>query len=367
MLILDDFTQNQIHSLLLDEKWHINSINDMGSLNTYGLLNSPVQKIIIKHDGTETPIIVKALGPEPQFLFRKLYEVFGHATSLQLKEFDRYCYFLSICDMPTRERFFYENYNKVLNDYIPHFFGSIQNRDGQRHLLIEDLSKCHCINKSETPKDWGNKEINLALETLAFFHTINLCSAIVKKQDKTKSDYSGISNFLKSLEMSMQINSGMRRIELVDKAADVYISAIEQYEELLHDYKVNLTHHDFNIRNMCIDENTQHLKVYDWEFIDYESPIMDLADFLLSLSPAALETYYLDNWLDIYHKKLYSRGKQLSVYDIKLLLYVNLLKFSATRMNMYLLFYCQRKMPYKERIYSNLALLLRSLSGQIKI
>ena len=115
MLVLDKNAQGKIFTAFADFGWNVDGVYDIGLLNKNGLLNSPIQKLIVKHDGIETSVAVKSLGPEPRLLFRKLYEIFGCATDLQLNEFDRCCYFLSMMNMPERERIFYENHNKKLN------------------------------------------------------------------------------------------------------------------------------------------------------------------------------------------------------------------------------------------------------------
>lgn len=367
MLTLDKTAKEKVFTAFADFGWRVSCVYDIGLLNKSGLLNSPIQKLVVEHDGTETPVVVKTLGPEPRLLFRELYEVFGHATDLQLDEFDRCCYFLSMMNMPERERVFYENHNKQLSKYIPIFFGSIRDDSGRWYLLMEDLSDYYCIDKAEAPESWGDGEIKLVLETLTYFHTAGLYSGQAAPQISAGRNLNEISAFLESLNAAMRTYSGIISDRGVDNAADKYISRIEYCEKILFEYGTMQIHHDFNIRNMCIDKRTWTLKVYDWEFIDNESPLMDLADFLISLSPEALGQECLDKWINIYCKTLNSLGKQTNYNDIKLLLYINILKFSATRMNMYLLFYCKKRRPYIERMYSNIGLILSSLGQQIDI
>ncbi len=348
---------------LLSSQWQVKDICWTRETGLGGLLNGPIQKLLIRHDGIETIIAVKTLGPEPRLLFRSLYKWFGLASQQQLEAFDRHCSYLSMRDMLLRERTFYENHNEAINDCIPKFYGCIQ-QGGLFYLLMEDLGGCQCINQVEHPECWREPEIRLAVDTMAYFHSIPLCPANIFDVGGGF-DYVGIAEFLESLTVSMRVQAGMERIAVVDTAAETFISHLTFYEGLLAEYGRKLTHHDYNIRNICIDQHAWKLKVYDWEFIDYENPLMDMADFLVSISSGALSPPLLEKWLAIYQDALGRYGTVASIEEIKRQLYCCLLKFAATRMNMYLLFYCRKKERYIERLYKNLSLLLPVLEKQV--
>jgi len=349
----------------LSSQWKVEDIRWTREVGTGGLLNSPIRKLLVRHDGINTIIAVKTLGPEPKLLFRSLYEKFGFAGQRQLEDFDRYCSYLSMEEMPLREQMFYENHNKALNDCIPAFYGCIQENE-LSYLLMEDLGGCRCINQAEHPECWGEPEIRLAVETMAYFHTIPLCPTNMPVTGGCF-DYDSVARFLESLTVSMQAYAGMERIAEVDTAAQAFISHLALYESHLSEYERKLIHHDYNIRNICIDQHVWKLKVYDWEFIDYENPLMDMADFLVSLSSEALSPLLLEKWLKIYRDTLNRYGEVVSMETIKRQLYYNLLKFTATRMNMYLLFYCKKKERYINRLYENLGLLLSALKKQAEL
>lgn len=347
---------------MLSSRWQVSDICWTKDVGLGGLLNDPIQKLLIRHDGVETIIAVKTLGPEPRLLFRSLYERFGFASPQKLKDFDRCCPYLSMREMPLRERTFYENHNDAINDCIPQFYGCIQQGE-LFYLLMEDLGGCRLINQVEHPECWREPEIKLAVDTMAYFHSIPLCPANTFDVG-SGFDYVSIAEFLESFTVSMRIRSGMERIAVVDTAAETFISHLTFYEGLLSEYGKKLTHHDYNIRNICIDQYAWKLKVYDWEFIDYENPLMDMVDFLASISSEALSPPLLEKWLTMYQDALSRYGMATSLEEIKRQLYCCLLKFAATRMNMYLLFYCRKKERYMERLYKNLSLLLSVLEAQ---
>ena len=348
---------------MLSSRWHITDICWTKEVGLGGLLNDPIQKLLIRHDGIETIIAVKTLGPEPRLLFRSLYDRFGFASRQELENFDRHCSYLSMREMPLRERAFYENHNEAINDCIPKFYGCIQQGE-LFYLLMEDLGDCRLINQVEHPEYWREPEIELAIDTMAYFHSISLCPANMFDVGGGF-DYGDIAEFLESLTTSMRVRAGMERIAVVDTAAKAFISHLTFYEGLLSEYGKKLTHHDYNIRNICIDQYAWKLKVYDWEFIDYENPLMDMVDFLASISSEALSPPLLEKWLTIYQDALSRYGMAASMEEIKRQLYCCLLKFTATRMNMYLLFYCRKKESYMERLYKNLGLMLSVLEKQV--
>lgn len=276
-----------------------------------------------------------------------------------MEDFDACCFYLSMEAMPQRERSFYREHNSEIDIYMPEFYGTVD-RDDSCLLLMEDLSYCKYMDQIRCPEVWGIKEVTLAVKALAFLHNRELCKKDILLCSYWKADYNRIAVFLESMERNLITYSGMERIAAVDQAAYRFIFHLEKYEGQLNQYGKRMIHHDFNIRNICIDIKRWQLKVYDWEFIDYKNPIIDLVDLFLSLSSNFLNQENLDGWLKIYINEAmkYGAGGR-ALWEIKEQLYYNILKFSATRMNMYLLFYARVKDSYMERMYRNLFLLLK--------
>lgn len=350
----------EMKRILFRRGWRITNIRFVASSKGTGLLNKPVQKYEVEHDGKETIVIVKIQEHEPRFLFRKLYQEHGHASDDQMEEFDNYCFYLSMENMPERERTFYQYHDPALNDFVPEIYGIVR-VDNSWLLLMEDISYCGYMDKVNSPEMWGNKEIILAVKTLAFFHSMNICEKVMQFCTvRSQYEYGGIKKFLESLEKNMIMYSGMTRIPEVEEAAFRFILHIEEYEKYLDHYGKKVIHHDFNIRNICIDEEKWKLKIYDWEFVDYKNPIMDLVDLFLGFSSKVLTRENIDNWVKIYCDGLIQYGTDRKTQgEIKEQLYYNVLKYAATRMNMYLLFYTRWKDSYMERMYGNLFLLLK--------
>lgn len=107
-------------------------------------------------------------------------------------------------------------------------------------------------------------------------------------------------------------------------------------------------------------ENKEHLKVYDWEFLDIGCPMFDIVDLLLSISPRYINRKIIDKLIEAYVEH-YSKlaGVTLSLEHYFDLLYYSALKYAATRMNMYLLCYKRKKLKYIERMYFNLRQILK--------
>lgn len=357
-------SEERIINILEKQNWNITGIQRLPLYKGGGLLNGPVIKYSVCHDGKITNIAVKNVSIEPRILFRDLYSINARADKQQLHLFDRCCSFLSMDRMPEREMFLYENRNLAISKNIPQIYG-MEYKDQTLLLLMEDLSYCSCMDQIETPAVWGLEDISLAVETLALFHHIELCPkkkiALGGVPEKSETITLFLNEFKDNINKYVVIN----RIPQVEAAAADYIQRFSKYETCLKEYRKILIHNDFNIRNICLDKKSKKIKVYDWEFIDYGSPIMDLVDLFLSLSSEYLEKVNLDVWLQLYIKKASVYGETgLNISDLKEQLYYNTVKFSATRMNMYFLFYIKRKNFYIERMYRNIYRLLLYCAGR---
>lgn len=346
--------EERIKSILLHRNWNITEIKMLPFRTGCGLLNDPVLKYIIKHDGEITRVAVKIVNREPRLLFRSLYSEYGHATERQLELFDDCCHFLSMNRMPERERLFYQSKNKKLNSYTPCVYG-VEGKGQCLFLVMEDLSYCSCLDEIEMPERWSREDIDIVMQTLALFHHLKLAP------DESFSFYAGngtgrmTAQFIEEFHYNISRNIITEQIEQVSAASWDYVCHLESFEKCLEQYRKILIHNDFNIRNICIDRKSRTLKVYDWEFIDYKNPIMDLTDFFLSLSSDYLIKPNLDRWLCEYMNCSSVYGEtDMTISALKEQLYYNTVKFSATRMNMYLLFYGKRKSSYIDRMYMNI-------------
>lgn len=348
-------SEDRISSILKKQNWNITKIQPLPFYTGGGLLNGPVLKYSVSYDdGKTTTIAVKNVTKEPRFLFRSLYSECGHANTKQLHLFDQCCSFLSMNRMPEREMFFYTNRNSVIQHNVPQIYG-MDYEDQTLFLLMEDLSYCSCMDQIETPHVWSLEDICLAVETLAMFHHVELCPKKSLPHWEVSEQYDTITLFLEEFNDSMNRYATLHRIPQVDAATENYLRHLSEYETCLKEYRKILIHNDFNIRNICLDRKNKKIKVYDWEFIDYGNPIMDLVDLFLSLSPGHLEKANLDVWLKLYINKASAYGEtELNLSNLKEQLYYNTVRYSATRMNMYFLFYLKEKKTYIERMYRNL-------------
>ncbi len=349
--------EQEIYSLLSKVGWNISDIHKSYSGKGNGLLNKPIEKYKVTHDNQVVHIAVKISEDEPKMLFRQLYQQYGHATLHQLELFDAYCAFLSMEKMSEREFAFYQNYNERLSPFLPKIYA--MSRVGQTHMLImEDLSACDCMDQVNHPQKWKQEDVDLAIQTLAFLHHIDICPQLVKVSCWEGEQWDKIAEFLEMFYENMEAYVG-NIYKTVALATKDYINHLKQYEKSLSQYRQIMIHHDFNIRNICIDRASSQLKIYDWEFIDFKNPIIDMVDFLLSLSSEYLSEERLERWIMIYINKSQQYGEvDLDFLGLKEQLYYNAIKFAATRMNMYWLFYAQKKDCYIERMYNNLLLLI---------
>lgn len=349
--------EQKIYTLLLQQGWNITDIHKRNSGKGNGLLNKPIEKYRIIHDKQEEYVAVKISENEPKELFRQLYQKYGQATPYQLELFDTYCSFLSMDKMSERELTFYQNYNKHISLFLPRIYAMSRNEQLQI-LIMEDLSECDCMDQVNSPHKWKLEDVDLVIQSLSLFHHIDICPQPTKVSRQKKEQWGRIAEFLEVFNKSMESYIEHVHIPVALNVKD-YIDNLEKYEKIMNQYRQVMIHNDFNIRNVCIDRTRNQLKIYDWEFVDYKNPIIDIVDFLLSLSSEYLSLERLDRWLMIYLEKSYQYGeKNLSFLFLKEQLYYNTIKFAATRMNMYWLFYARKKVSYIERMYNNLLLLI---------
>lgn len=231
----------KIQNVLSEKGWNVTAIRGIGVPSKDGLLNKPVERLLVEHDGQKTALAVKIQEQEPRLLFRRLYEEFGYAGEKELKDFDRFCGYLSMRDMPRREQSFYQNYNPELKPYIPISYGEVS-AENKCCLLLEDLSYCKYMSQIHAPQKWGYEEIRLAIKTLAFFHSIELCQKDCIPQQDEDIDLSKTAEFLDALEIAMCKHSGMERFRETDQAAFTFIKGLEEYEKCFAQYGKKLIH-----------------------------------------------------------------------------------------------------------------------------
>ena len=347
----------KIWKSLSEKGWKIMEIRENGNPGKDGLLNKPIKKLLVGHDGTWTPLAIKFQEQEPRLLFRSLYEYYGHASAEELSDFDSCCGYLSMQNMHRHERIFYRNCHPDLKAYIPAYYGEIKMEDTYC-ILMEDISSCRYMNQISSPQNWGYREIRLALETLAFFHSIEICPEGEIEKQEEEIDLAAVSRFTTAFHESMYRFAGMERALKTEQAARQFLAHQTEYEKSLSQYRKRMIHNDFNIRNICINTSCFRLMVYDWEFVDWKNPLSDVVDFLISLSSESLINDLPEKRLSIYWNALNKYGFYVSLSDIREQFYINLLKFGATRMNMYFLCYSKKKDTYMERMYRNLGILL---------
>lgn len=350
--------QNRVLSVLARQGWNTTGIERLQSSKGSGLLNPPVIRYYVSHDGQRTQVAVKVVEQEPRLLFRRLYRECGHASEEQLNLFDRCCPFLSINKMPEREGKFYCGLNDIIKPYVPRMYG-VGYSDKKLLLVMEDLSYCECMDAIDNPLRWQFADVMQIIKTLALFHHTEIYYEEMFPSWNDSDNWELIANFLAEFNGSMAQYAQLTKERKISSIVEEYIRNLEQYEHCLRQYRTIYIHNDFNIRNICLSRQEQKIKVYDWEFLDKKNPIMDLVDLFLSLATEYLEKENLDRLLKMYMEQLSEYGEDnLGSLLLKEQIYYNTLKFSATRMNMYLLFYIWRKTPYIVRMCRNLVRLL---------
>lgn len=335
---------------------HINKIIRVVDEKKFGLIHEPVMKFVVHTQEYPINIVIKreSIDNPPEVLFRNMYKKCNYPNNMDL--FDECCYYLSIKKMPEREYLFYQNLPNSLEKFVPKIWGCYVDGDEQI-IIMEDLTNCININKINLPESWNQDFLLKTMEDLAFVH-YHLCQ--LREHIKIFSpNYQKIQDFLCEFHQNVSYKSGINVSSYIYSQGEKFISSINKYEEALSKSST-VIHNDFNIRNICISQNKKNIKIYDWEFLDIMCPIFDIVDFLVSISPQHINKITIDKLINIYrlnYCKLFNR--EVSQDYFLELLYYSALKYSVTRMNMYLLCYKSKKQKYIERMYCNLMNILK--------
>ena len=322
-----------------------------------GLLHDPVVKYKVVTSKKVFSVVIKteSILNNPEKRFRDAYILCG-ADSNDLKQFDYHCDFLGMKNMPQNEVCFYQNAPLLLKQHIPHIYG-IVNIDCAAIIIMENLDGHHNMNKINSPSSWSLNDILLAVRDLAYLHHgLIFLRELKQKKGHTKETIS----FLKRFHQIISYGSGMKLNDIIQKNANLYIDHLSTYESILWDNST-VIHNDYNIRNICINKKRGKIVAYDWEFWCVDSPMMDVLDFLLGLSPDRINRDNIDRLLNEYSMAI-STLTGCNNHNYTSDLFIMACKYAACRMNMYLLCYKVENFPYIKRMYNNLAKILSMYS-----
>lgn len=323
-----------------------------------GLLHEPVNRYVVYSSTGIFCVVCKLItfAHTPDMLFERMYSnCLAREKRLNLDAFREYNEYLSMRHMPQREQFFYQHMPDALKELTPRYWGIIT-EESKQYIVMEDLSNYKNMDMIENPNVWSYDTLLQVMMDLAHVHKhLQQFRPYIQHEF----DYEPIQQFLYSFHNQITFHSGVMPDEVVHKAGNQFISDLTLYEiELSHDAVV--IHNDFNIRNMCFSDSKKHIKLFDWEFWDIDSPVKDILDLLLSLNPNQIDQTIVDNLLQKYiDESIRITGSNLRLSDYKKMLYYVALKYSATRMNMYLLCYHRNRIPYIVRMYRNLSTIIQ--------
>jgi hypothetical protein len=348
-------------------------VNFVKCTKNHGLLNEPVKKyeVITANEPIQIAVKIQNLNAPPEKLFRQMYENWSHRINetINLKLFDEACHYLTICNMPKREAFFYNEIGGSFVGNIPDLW-SLDIKNDLQFIIMENLCEKTKIDKIEFSHEWLPSDVEMAIRDLAFVH-----SRMPSKYDMPdfipKSDgfdYTIVSPFMNQFHKivsKVASNAEMESVSYVTSQGQKFIDNLKIFDSILSQRAI-VIHNDFNIRNVCISRKTEDLKlkIYDWEFMAIGSPMMDIVDFLLSLCKEKISDEYIRKLLILYCN-VWNRetNDNFCVEDAIKLVYICALKFASMRMNMYLLCYANNQCKFIQRMYSNLGTILKIYEG----
>lgn len=284
---------------------HLNNIGKVVRFKTdpssSGLLHGAIDKIsIMLNNGNLVDLVVKKdnLSQLPNDQFLQLYmQCMDKLDNTKIMNYKSFMPFLSICNMPDREIQFYSSLPEEIVEYVPKIYNIFQ-INNVIYTVMEDLSYCRNLNAILTPQLWTKEDIKNAISSLGRIHSILYD---LKRIDLAVNDYKKLMNFLFEFHYTITYGCGIVPLSSVYQTGKSYIDMIELIEKRCDFYK-SYIHNDFNIRNVCIDDQIKHIKVYDWEFLADDNPLIDIVDFLISLSTSYITKEYIDELLQIYYE-----------------------------------------------------------------
>lgn len=352
--------ERYILTALRNNGLQVDTITNNSDSNNYGLLHEPIQRYTAYTNIGVVQLVVKTENIQipPEHLFKEMYVKCSTGKMCDsITLFDECCDYLSMKEMPQREYLFYRNHNSTLHKFVPKVWDCIV-CDDKQIIIMEDLSCCININKINSPEVWN---LSYLLQTMKDLANIHYELLSLKNDISHKFDFDRIANFLSEFHNITAFGCGIRVDKKVYDCGNKFIRNIRKYEDFMSK-EIAVIHNDFNIRNICVSSNKENIKVFDWEFLDIGCPMFDIVDFLLSISPQYININTIDEMLDTYILSYFNLSgvRKSRNYYLKLL-YYSALKYSATRMNMYLLCYREKKLHYIERMYCNLRHILELL------
>lgn len=344
---------------------YLEQLNTLGEIvqlknapESSGLLHGAVDKITVKQkDKKIVNLVVKKddLSQLPSDQFLQLYvQCMDRPDNSKIMTYKSFMSFLSVCNMPDREIGFYSSLPRGIEMYVPKIY-KIFEVNNISYIVMEDLSYCRNLNAILTPYLWKKDDVKNAISGLAKIHSILFD---LTKPTFEVSDYKLLMAFLSDFHHTITYGCGIDPLSSVYQAGKSYIDMIESIEMRCSCYKCSI-HNDFNIRNVCIDDRIGCIKVYDWEFLATDNPLIDIVDFLISLSTNYITKEYVDGLLHIYYESRIISSKNNIPFATFIFLFQDAIrKYCAIRMNLYLLCYRTRKLKYIERMYENLQSLI---------
>ncbi|CAH2008422.1 unnamed protein product [Acanthoscelides obtectus] len=207
-----------------------------------------------------------------------------------------------------------------VKDIYPKFYGGRKNLNGMEGpvdanaVLLMDNIKTKGFGNLDRHKGFDMKSTKAILEVIAYFHATPLALKLMEPETFEKKVKPHLACFLEHKKPEKDDNFEENYVSFISEckecapALPMVKKCIEKSEymkvENFREPFSTIVHKDIWVNNIMVKfcESDVNIKLVDFQFYSYDSPVDDLMFFLMTSVPLDLLKSHLDDFLQCYHK-----------------------------------------------------------------
>ena len=288
----------------------------------------------------------------------KMIEKMAHQYSTEIGELfvkHKNSTFFNFCTSHELE-FYKQHKNSPLAVFIPTIEAIIDLPTQEKQLiLMEDLSCNELIDGINEKEKWTLENTLQAITDLAEIHSI------LKKSPNAALLQPTVESRKNALEFYTTLwQQHLVEFELLKKHKPTITNILSNVNHSLSNtqaYEQQLIHNDFNPRNICLQKNSNHICVYDWELITVGNKWTDVIEFLCFVDETLLTAQFIDKVLHCY---AITSSTTINTDELKDVLII----FISTRLGLYFMAHNLKEYDFLPRITHNAIFMYNHLNNR---